>query len=789
MNKMEYVVKRNGEKEAVDFSKVYQRIERMTFGLAKDQINVHAVSKAVIQGIFNGVTTEELDNLTVKVAGAMTVEHPDYGILAGRIAVSNLRKKCPPRFSEAVAKLYLYEHPKVGEQTPLVSKELFEAVMADPTLFNDMIVDERDWEYNIFAVETLKKSYLLKCGDEPVETPQYLHMRVAIGISLKDGVVDIENVRRTYEAISTFKYTHATPTLFNAGTPHPQLASCFLIKNKGDSIEGIYGTLAECAQISKHAGGIGLSFHDVRSAGAFIKGNGGTADGIVPALRNFNETARYVNQGGKRKGAIAIYLEPHHADIFDFLDLRKGHGAEERRCRDLFIAVWLSDLFMERCKNNADWTLFDPSTAPGLNEVYGEEYVRLYEQYEFEGRGVRTVKAQELWNSMCVSQIETGTPYVLNKDAVNQLSNQKNLGTIESSNLCSEVCEYTSKDESSVCQLASINLSAFVREDGTYDYEGLADMASLAVQNLNRIINIGFYPVETARRSMMRHRPVGLGVNALADVYFKLRLPFDSPEAEQLNRNMAEALYYGAVRQSVEEAKRDGPYSTFAGSPASEGKLQMDLWRNPGVNTRVTDERLFARLRKSTLGWEDRWDKLRADVVAHGLRNSLLTAYMPTASSATLLGVYEAFEPQTSNIYRRSVLSGEFAVVNKYLVEDLVELGMWTPEVRNSIIANDGSIQHLEQIPEKMRAVYKTVWEMSMKALIDQSFDRSQYVDQSQSLNMFMKDPTVRKITSMLFYSWARGLKTMLYYLRSRSSAEAQKFTLAAEPSCTSCTA
>lgn len=789
---MEYVTKRNGLLEEVDFQKVYNRIDKMTFGLSKDHINVHAISKAVINGIYNKVPTSELDNLTVKVAGAKTVEHPDYGILAGRIALSNLKKSTPARFSDAVKILYNYHHPRVGGATPVVSKELYEVVVADPSLWDSMVDESRDWNYNIFAVETLKKSYLLRCGDRVVETPQFMHLRVALGINIsKDGSsVDVEGVRKTYDATSTFLYTHASPTIFNSGTPNPQLASCFLIKNKGDSIEGIYSTLTESALISKMAGGIGVSFHDVRSAGAYIKGNNGTADGIVPALRLFNETARYVNQGGRRKGAIAVYLEPHHADVLDFLDLRKGHGAEERRCKDIFTAMWLSDLFMERCVENAEWTLFDPSSAPGLHEVYGEEYKRLYTQYEREGRGIRTIKARDLHKAIAVSMIETGTPYCLNKDQVNRLSNQKNLGTIQSSNLCAEITEYTSVEETSVCQLASVNLSAFVREDGTYDYDGLADISSLAIKNLNKIIDVGIYPVQTARNSMERHRPLGLGINALQDVYFKMGLPFDSAEAEQMNRNMCEAVYFGAVRQSVEEAKLHGPYSSYKDSPASQGLLQFDMWRDRTVNTSVKDPALFERLARSTLGWGDRWEGLRSEMAKYGLRNSLLTAYMPTASSATLLGVYECFEPQTANIYRRSVLSGEFAVVNKYLVNDLIKLGIWNEETRNSILANDGSVQQLPQLPPKLKDVYKTVWELSMKPIIDQAFDRSQYVDQSQSLNMFLKNPTVAKLYGMMMYSWSRGLKTMSYYLRSRAASEAQRFTVSLkQDECLSCSA
>ena len=768
---MEFVTKRNGSREKIDFNKILERVEKMAFNLNMDYVSPTAVAKSVINGIYDGVSTEELDKLTIRVAGAMTVEHPDYGILAGRISVSMLKKTCPSTFSQAVSNLYHNHHVKTHEHSPLVSKEFYTAVMEDREYWDGLIKDERDWLYNIFAVETLKKSYLLRCGNDNIqETPQYMHLRVAIAINLKDGVVDKEGVYETYDAISSLRYTHASPTIFNAGTPHQQLASCFLIKNKGDSIDGIYGSLLECAKISKMAGGIGLSFHDVRSKGAYIKGNGGTSDGIVPALRNFNATACYVNQGSRRKGAIAIYLEPHHADIFDFLDLRKGHGAEEMRCRDLFTALWISDLFMQRCKDNDKWTLFDPSTAPGLNEVYGDEYVRLYESYEFEGRGVKTVNAQDLWNAICVSLIETGTPYIVNKDVCNDFSNQKNLGTLQSSNLCCEIVEYTSINETSVCQLASINLSAFIDEEGNYDYDNLIKTARLAVRNLNKIIDIGLYPVESAKRSMERHRPVGLGVSGLADLYFKSKIAWDSPEADQLNRDVHEALYFGAVKESIEIAKVDGPYSTFQGSPASEGTLQFDFWREKFKS----DKNLHTRLLKSTLNLN--WTEVRQEMKEFGLRNSLLTALMPTASSATIIGVYECFECQTSNIYRRSVLSGEFAVVNKYLVDDLIKLNMWNDKTRDSIIQNDGSVQHLN-LPAHLKEIYKTVWELSMKNVIDQSFDRSQYVDQSQSLNMFLKNPTIRKITSMLFYSWQRNLKTLSYYLRSRSSIEAQKFT------------
>lgn len=780
---MEFVTKRDGTLEEVKFDKVYQRINKMTFGLNTDYVSVHSIAKKVIGGIYNKVTTEDLDILTVKVAGAMVTQHPDYGLLAGRIALSNLKKKQPKTFSEAIEVLYNYHNPSLQRHTPIVSKQLFDVVMANREMWDGLIVEERDWNYNIFAVETLKKSYLLKTGNVIVETPQYLHLRVALGLNIdSEGVVDVEGAVKTYEATSTFQYTHATPTLFNAGTSTPQLASCFLINNKGDSIEGIYDTIKESAIISKHAGGIGVSVHDVRSNGSYIAGTNGRADGIIPMLRLYNETCKYVNQAGKRKGSIAVYLEPHHPDIFDFLDLRKGHGPEETRCKDLFTALWMSDLFMERVNAGMDWTLMDPNTTPGLNKVHGDEYRNLYEKYEKEGRGIKVVKAQSVWTAICNSLIETGTPYILNKDSVNRLSNQKNLGTIQSSNLCAEIVQFTSPDETAVCMLASLNTSAFVREDLTYDFDALADMASLVTKNLNKAIDIGFYPTETARTSMTKHRPIGIGINALADTFFKLNLAFTSPEAEKLNKNIAEAIYFGAVRQSVEEAKLKGPYDSYTGSPASQGKLQFDLWVENAPNASVAE-----KIDTDRLEWGGRWDALKADMKIHGLRNSLLTAYMPTASSATLMGVYESFEVQTSNIYRRSVLSGEFVVINKYLVDDLIKIGQWNDDVVSSIIKNDGSVQHLDWMDAHMREKYKTVWEISMKTVINQSFGRSPFVDQSQSLNMYLRNPTVRSISSMLFYSQKLGLKTLSYYLRSRAASEAVKFVN--NSSCDSCSA
>lgn len=777
--KMEKVIKRDGRIEEVDFNKILERIKSLCHGLNTKHVNAVKVAKMVIQGVYDMVPTSELDMLAVKVAGGLNVEHPDYGLLAGRISASNLQKQCPKTFSECVEKLYNYE------QGSLVSEEFYQYVIKHADSLNAMVVHEKDLTYNVFSMETLKRSYLLRCGDKIMETPQYMNLRIATFLNMHRTTME---VRDTYNALSDKKYTHASPTMFNAGAPRAQMASCFLLKLHEDSIQGIYKSLSDCAQISKYAGGIGLSIHELRSSGSYIAGNNGKADGIVPALRVFNETALYVNQGGRRKGSFAIYLEPHHGDIMDFLQLRLPGGAEERRTRDLFTAMWTSDLFFERVKAGEKWSLFDPNTAPGLNEVYGDQYVKLYEKYESEGRAIQVLPAQKVWDAIVTSVTETGTPYLLNKDQCNRMSNQRGNGVIQSSNLCAEIVQYSSKNESAVCNLASINLSAFVNDDKSIDYDGLANTASLAVRNLNTVIDKSFYPTEETKRSNQRHRPLGLGVSGLADVFFKVGIPFDSQEARDINRNMFEAMYYGAVRESALLAAKDGSYPSYKTSPASLGLLQFDMWRSPTHNPGVTE-----KLRKeldSTLGWEDRWQELCHMIKNCGMRNSLLTAVMPTASSASIIGTTECVEPVTSNIYSRAVLSGEFTLVNKYLVDELDKLNLWDKSMSQKIIANDGSVQGIDEIPKELQDRFKTVWEISQKAVIDMSFHRSQFVDQSQSLNLFMTGVTKRKYSSMLFYAWARRLKTMQYYLRSQSATQAVKFTVKKqEEECLSCQA
>lgn len=1118
---MEKVIKRDGRIEEVDFNKILERIKSLCHGLNTQHVNAVKVAKMVIQGVYDMVPTSELDTLAVKVAGGLNVEHPDYGLLAGRISASNLQKQCPKTFTECVERLYNYK------KGPLVSEEFYQYVTKHGDALDAMVVHEKDFTYNVFSMETLKRSYLLRCGDEIIETPQYMNLRIATFLNMGKSTMD---VKFTYDALSDKKYTHASPTMFNAGAPRAQMASCFLLKLHNDSIQGIYKTLSDCAQISKHAGGIGLSFHEIRSSGSYIAGNGGKADGIVPALKVYNETSQYVTQASKRKGSFAVYLEPHHADIMDFLQLRLPGGAEERRTRDLFTAMWLSDLFFERVKAGGKWSLFDPNTAPGLNQVFGDQYVKMYEKYEDEGRAVQVIPAQKVWDAIVTSVTESGTPYLLNKDQANRMSNQRNLGVIQSSNLCvapetpmltskgyipiadlkdqqvdvwngeewssttvrqtgenqklikvvlsngtelactpyhkfcvetgtyptkkscqmkveaqcltvgqklikhdlpdaienptatdfpyaythgffcgdgtvgytqqglaqpritlygekkdlvehidykssslketangtinlhlhndipvkfsvpnasysvqsrlewfagfadadgcvsssntngkvnetlqivsvhkdflhcvmlmlqemgisskvcdgkkprkellpgghggkriydckqtwrllvsaknvqkllqlkwspqrlvfplreysqdvsryvtvkavidegrvddtfcftepkrnmgmfngvlsmncAEIIEYSSDKESAVCNLASINLSSFVNEDKSIDYDGLANTASLAVRNLNTVIDKSYYPTEETKRSNQRHRPLGLGVSGLADVFFKVGVPFDSEQARDINRNMFEAMYYGSVRESAALSAKDGPYPSYASSPASLGLLQFDMWRSPELNPGVTEE-----LRKeldSTLGWEDRWTELKHMVKNCGLRNSLLTAIMPTASSASIIGSNECVEPITSNIYSRAVLSGEFTIVNKYLVAELDKLGLWNQKMSQKIIANDGSVQGIEGIPPGLQETFKTVWEISQKAVIDMSFHRSQFVDQSQSLNLFMRGVTKRKYTSMMFYAWARRLKTMQYYLRSQSATQAVKFTVKKqeEEECLGCSA
>jgi ribonucleoside-diphosphate reductase alpha chain len=752
-----YVVKRDGHKEPVMFDKITDRIKKLCYGL-NDLVDSVKVAMRVIEGLYDGVTTSELDNLAAETAASMTIAHPDYAQLAARIAVSNLHKNTKKSFSETMSDMYHYVNPRTGQQSPLLSEEVYDAIMTNAEELDSMIIYNRDFNYDYFGFKTLERSYLLKINGKIVERPQHMLMRVSVGIHLND----IESVKETYELMSKKFFTHATPTLFNAGTPKPQMSSCFLLTMKDDSIDGIYDTLKQTAKISQSAGGIGLSIHNVRATGSYIRGTNGTSNGIVPMLRVFNDTARYVDQGGgKRKGSFAIYLETWHADIFEFLDLKKNTGKEEMRARDLFFAMWTSDLFMKRVQDDASWTLMCPNECPGLCDVYGDEFEALYHKYEAAGKGRKTVRARELWEKILESQIETGTPYMLYKDAANRKSNQKNLGTIRSSNLCTEILEYTSPDEIAVCNLASISLPMFI-ENGKFDHQKLYDVTKRVTRNLNRVIDRNYYPVPEAENSNMRHRPIGLGVQGLADAFILLRLPFTSDEAKQMNQDVFETLYFAAVTASMELAKEEGPYSTFKGSPISQGEFQYNLWG-------LKDSDLSGR-------WD--WDSLRKEVVEHGVRNSLLVAPMPTASTSQILGNNEAFEPYTSNIYTRRVLSGEFIVVNKHLLEDLVNLGLWNDTLKQEIMRHNGSVQNIEIIPQDIKDLYKTVWEMSMKDIIDMSRQRGYFIDQSQSLNLFMEGATYAKLTSMHFYAWQSGLKTGMYYLRTKSAVDAIKFTL-----------
>ena len=753
-----YVIKRSGKREPVKFDKISARIKKLCYGLDARYVSEHEISKKVITGMFDGVTTTELDDLAAKTAASMATVHPDYSILAARIAISNLHKNSSKSFYVAMRELHTYIDPKTNAPAGLISDETFEVIKKNKDLLNSAIIYDRDYNFDYFGFKTLERSYLLRAGGKIVERPQHMFMRVAVGIHGDD----LESVIQTYELMSEKWFIHATPTLFNAGTKKPQLSSCFLLSMKDDSIEGIYDTLGQCAKISQSAGGIGLSVHNVRATGSYIRGTGGHSNGLVPMLQVFNDTARYVDQGGgKRKGAFAVYLEPWHSDIFEFLDLKKNHGKEEMRARDLFYAMWIPDLFMKRVKANGEWSLMCPNECPGLYDTYGEEFERLYTKYEQEDKARKTVKAQDLWFAILDSQIETGTPYMLYKDACNQKSNQKNLGTIRSSNLCTEILEYTSPDEVAVCNLASIALPKYVI-DGKFDYDKLFEITKVVTKNLNKIIDVNYYPVPEARNSNMRHRPIGIGVQGLADALIMLRHPFDSEEARRVNKEIFETIYYGALTSSMEQAKEHGHYESFPGSPTSEGILQFDMW-----NVKPTDR------------WD--WESLRANIKEHGLRNSLLLAPMPTASTSQILGNNECFEPYTSNIYTRRVLSGEFIVVNKHLLNDLIELGMWTEEVRNALIANNGSIMHIDGIPQALKDLYKTSWELKQKVIIDMSADRGAFICQSQSLNLFMENPNYSKLSSMHFYAWQKGLKTGMYYLRSRPAVDPIKFTLDAE--------
>jgi ribonucleoside-diphosphate reductase alpha chain len=752
-----FVAKRDGRKEPIMFDKITARIRKLNYGL-NPLVDPVRVAMRVIEGLYDGVTTSELDNLAAEIAATMTTTHPDYAKLAARISVSNLHKNTKKSFSETMTDLYVYVNPRTGKKAPLLSDEVYKIIQKNADKLDSSIIYNRDFGYDFFGFKTLERSYLLKLNGNIVERPQHMLMRVSIGIHLDD----IEAALETYELMSKRYFTHATPTLFNSGTPKPQMSSCFLLTMKDDSIDGIYDTLKQTAKISQSAGGIGLSIHNVRATGSYIAGTNGTSNGIVPMLRVFNDTARYVDQGGgKRKGSFAIYVEPWHADIFDFLELKKNHGKEEMRARDLFYAMWTPDLFMKRVEENAEWTLMCPNECPNLFDVHGDEFEALYLKYEKEGKGRKTIKARDLWEKILESQIETGTPYMLYKDSANRKSNQKNLGTIRSSNLCTEILEYTSPDEIAVCNLASIALPMFVK-DGEFDHQTLFDVTVRVTKNLNRVIDRNYYPVKEAENSNFRHRPVGLGVQGLADVFIMLRLPFTSDTAKQLNQDIFETLYFAAVTASAEEAKKDGPYQTYKGSPISKGEFQHNLWG-------IKDEELSGR-------WD--WVKLRKTVKKQGVRNSLLVAPMPTASTSQILGNNECFEPYTSNIYTRRVLSGEFIVVNKHLLEDLVDRGLWNEDMKQELMQNNGSVQNIDGIPDDLKELYRTVWEMSMKDIIDMSRQRGYFIDQSQSLNLFMEGATMAKLTSMHFYGWKSGLKTGMYYLRTKSAVDAIKFTL-----------
>ena len=764
-NSSMYVVKRDGKKEPVMFDKITARVKKMCYGLNKI-VDPVKVAMRVIEGLYDGVTTPELDSLAAEIAATMTTAHPDYAKLAARIAVSNLHKNTKKSFSETMVDLYEYVNPRTGKKAPLLSDEVFKIITDNAEKLDSTIIYSRDFNYDFFGFKTLERSYLLKLNGTIVERPQHMLMRVSIGIHLND----IDEAIATYELMSKKFFTHATPTLFNAGTPKPQMSSCFLLQMQDDSIDGIYDTLKQTAKISQSAGGIGLSIHNVRATGSYIRGTNGTSNGIVPMLKVFNDTARYVDQGGgKRKGSFAMYIEPWHADIFEFLDLKKNHGKEEMRARDLFYAMWMPDLFMKRVQEDGQWTLMCPNECPHLFDTYGDEFEKLYEGYEKVGKGRKTIKARELWEKILESQIETGTPYMLYKDAVNRKSNHKNLGTIRSSNLCTEIMEYTANDEVAVCNLASIALPMFISENESgekyFNHKKLYDVTKKVIRNLDTVIDRNYYPVQEAENSNFRHRPVGLGVQGLADAFIMLRLPFTSDAAKKLNKDIFETLYFASVQSSMEIAKAKEPYSTFKGSPMSEGELQFNMW---GIN----DEDLSGN-------WD--WKKLRKNVIKHGVRNSLLVAPMPTASTSQILGNNEAFEPYTSNIYTRRVLSGEFIVVNKHLLEDLVEMELWDNNMKEEIMRANGSIQHIDKIPQNIKELYKTVWEMSMKDIIDMARHRGYFIDQSQSLNLFMQDADYAKLTSMHFYAWKSGLKTGMYYLRTKSAVNAIQFTLSKE--------
>ncbi|XP_041054968.1 ribonucleoside-diphosphate reductase large subunit isoform X2 [Carcharodon carcharias] len=746
----------DGRQERVMFDKITSRIQKLCYGLNPDFVDPAQITMKVIQGLYSGVTTVELDTLAAETAATMTTKHPDYAILAARIAVSNLHKETKKVFCEVMEDLFNYVNPLTNSHSPMISKETLDIVLENKDRLNSAIIYDRDFSYNYFGFKTLERSYLLKVNGKVAERPQHMLMRVAVGIHKHDIDAAIE----TYNLLSERWFTHASPTLFNAGTNRPQLSSCFLLAMKDDSIEGIYDTLKQCALISKSAGGIGVAVSCIRATGSYIAGTNGNSNGLVPMLRVYNNTARYVDQGGnKRPGAFAIYLEPWHMDIFDFLELKKNTGKEEQRARDLFYALWIPDLFMKRVENNQDWSLMCPHDCPGLHDTWGEEFETLYERYEKEGRARKVVKAQQLWYAIIESQTETGTPYMLYKDACNRKSNQQNLGTIKCSNLCTEIVEYTSNNEVAVCNLASLALNMYVTADRTYDFNKLADVTRVVVRNLNKIIEVNYYPIPEAEYSNKKHRPIGIGVQGLADAFILMRYPFESEEAQKLNIQIFETIYYAALDASCDLAKELGPYESYQGCPVSKGILQYDMW-----NVTPTDL------------WD--WKGLKEKIAKHGIRNSLLLAPMPTASTAQILGNNESIEPYTSNIYTRRVLSGEFQIVNPHLLKDLTERGLWSEDMKNQIIFQNGSIQTIEEIPDDLKSLYKTVWEISQKTVIKMAADRGAYIDQSQSLNIHVAEPNYGKLTSMHFYGWKQGLKTGMYYLRTRPAANPIQFTL-----------
>lgn len=749
------VKRSDGTVEPARFDKITEKVARLSEGLDLNYIDPDLVTKKTIEGFYDGISTKELDELTADIAAGMATVHPDYTILAGRILVARLYQETPEKFSEAMEALYYYTDVATGQNASLIADDVYAIIKENATVLDAAIDIQADFAYDYFGFKTLEKSYLLRKNGKVVERPQYLLMRVAVGIHKQN----LEKVLETYRLLADKYYTHASPTLFNAGTRKAQMSSCFLVAMKDDSLDAIYETLKECAMISKSGAGLGMHIHNIRSKGAYIKGTNGRSNGIIPMLRVYNETARYVDQGGgKRKGAFAVYLEPWHSEIFEFLDLRKNHGKEEMRARDLFTALWIPDLFMKRVKENGQWSLFSPNEVPGLPDSHSAEFEKLYTQYEAEGKARRTLPAQELWFAILQSQIETGTPFMMYKDNANSKSNQQHLGTIKSSNLCTEIVEYSSPDETAVCNLASIALPRFL-EKGEFNHQKLYEVTYKIVESMNRVIDENYYPTEPTRNSNMKHRPIGLGVQGLADVFIMLRYPFESAAARKLNLEIFETIYYAAMKSSIDLAKKEGAYQSFAGSPLSRGVFQFDYWNA-----------------KPTGRWD--FESLRAEVKEHGARNSLLMAPMPTASTSQIMGNNECFEPYTSNIYSRRTLSGEFVIVNKHLIRDLIGLGLWNEEMKQRIILADGSIQGIEEIPAALRDIYKTVWEMKMRNIIDMAADRGAFICQSQSLNMFIAEPNFAKMSSMHFYAWEKGLKTGMYYLRTKAAASAQKFTI-----------